>query len=571
MSHSNPKPAPEASFLVKTLLLLGLASTSLWGEQIVYPQAAVGPLGPDTFVIDLSIGNLSREETVEVRIRLLNAQTLTGMNGIRFEDDSGSQSVQADGAQTVTLTPLESVRYQISSETLQIGVLVVDTPDQSDFEDFSTSFFYKLVDSQGTISDLIAVLGVKEASSAFQGLIATQGTFNVGIALVPARNLDNPSAAATVDLIATLPDGSERRGQVVLGGAEAHQKAFFPNQSISGLPQDIPVAQLRIEADERLFAAVLAVVSPPDSVNVQIGSGPLGVLNLVPTGGFQLDTQNRQAVINLHNAVKQASMGVAPRWTGNYNQCQAGSVTGPYRDAVLRLINFARALAGVPADVTLDPDFNRDAQASALISGAQGALSHTPDNSFACFSTEGADGSLRSNISLHLDVDPTVVVDVYMRDTGAPNTSVGHRRWLLQPGQQNMGVGVTFDPGRSPFPGASAIYVVGQRTSLRRQVAWPPAGFVPSDLVYERWSFSFPEADFSAATVTMTSGGLPLTLDIIDSGAGDQTSTGRAPFIVWEPNLVQTPTDGTQFTISIEFSVNGQPTQVSYDVTIIAP
>ncbi len=566
---SKRTPRLEAFFLARAMFLLSLACASLWAERIVYPQAAVGPLAADTFVIDLSIGNLSREETVEVRIRLLNAQNLGGMNEIRFQDDSGSQSVQADGSQTVELAPLESVRYQISSETLQIGVLVVDTPDQSDFEDLSTSFFYKLLDSQGTISDLIAVLGVEEPSSAFQGLVATQGTFNVGLALVPARNLDNPSATATVNLIATLPDGSERRGQVVLGGAEPHQKAFFPNQIISGLPQDIPVAQLRIEADERLFGAVLAVVSFPDSLNTQIGSAPLDSLNLVPTGGFQLDTQDRQAVSDLYNAVKQASMGIAPRWTGSYNQCQVGSIAGPYRDAVLRLINFARVLAGVPADVTLDPTFNRDAQASALISGAQGALSHTPDNSFACFSTEGANGSLRSNISLHLDVDPTVIVGGYMQDTGASNTSVGHRRWLLHPGQQNMGVGVTFDPSRSPFPGASAIYVVGQRSSLRRQVAWPPAGFMPSELVYERWSFSFPEADFSAATVAMTSGGLPLTLDIVDSGAGDQTSTGRAPFIVWEPNIVQTPADGTKFTITIEFSVNGQPSQVSYDVTII--
>ena len=99
-------------------------------------------------------------------------------------------------------------------------------------------------------------------------------------------------------------------------------------------------------------------------------------------------------------------MGVDPKWTGDYDQCRAGSIAGPYRDAVLRLINFARVLAGVPGDVVLDPTFNRDAQASALISGAQGALSHTPDNSFACFSEEGANGSLRSNISLHLDADP---------------------------------------------------------------------------------------------------------------------------------------------------------------------
>ena len=98
-----------------------------------------------------------------------------------------------------------------------------------------------------------------------------------------------------------------------------------------------------------------------------------------------------------------------------------------------------------------------------------------------------------------------------------------------------------------------------------------PAGFVPSELVYERWSFSFPEADCSATTVTITSGGLPLTLAIGDSGAGDQTSSERSPFIVWEPSITQTPRDGTKCTVTIKFSVNGQSREVSYDITIIEP
>ena len=35
-------------------------------------------------------------------------------------------------------------------------------------------------------------------------------------------------------------------------------------------------------------------------------------------------------------------------------------------------------------------------------------------------------------------------------------------------------------------------------------VAWPPKGYVPYQAVYPRWSFSYPGADFSGASVTMS-------------------------------------------------------------------
>ncbi len=55
MLRSKSKSRLEAFFLATALFLLSLASTSLWAERIVYPQAAVGPLGADTFVIDLRV------------------------------------------------------------------------------------------------------------------------------------------------------------------------------------------------------------------------------------------------------------------------------------------------------------------------------------------------------------------------------------------------------------------------------------------------------------------------------------------------------------------------------------
>jgi len=67
------------------------------------------------------------------------------------------------------------------------------------------------------------------------------------------------------------------------------------------------------------------------------------------------------------------------------------------------------------------------------------------------------------------------------------------------------------------YPAANAVWVVddanywGPRPATRNAfVSWPPPGYVPYPVVYPRWSFSYPSADFSAATVTMTSNGVPV-------------------------------------------------------------
>ena len=67
-------------------------------------------------------------------------------------------------------------------------------------------------------------------------------------------------------------------------------------------------------------------------------------------------------------------------------------------------------------------------------------------------------------------------------------------------------------------------------------VAWPPRGYVPSELVHPRWSFGLADADFDDATVTMTVAGpdgqeaVPLEVVTRHSLPGYVPS----PIIVWE-------------------------------------
>ena len=125
-------------------------------------------------------------------------------------------------------------------------------------------------------------------------------------------------------------------------------------------------------------------------------------------------------------------------WNGDLGACNAGETSQRFRDAVLRRINYFRAMAGVPADITFDAEYNRKAQAAALVMSANDRLDHYPNSDWRCFSADAADAAIRSN--LHLVQSPDAI-DEYMRDPGDNNNIVPHRRWLLYPQTVHMGSG----------------------------------------------------------------------------------------------------------------------------------
>lgn len=66
-------------------------------------------------------------------------------------------------------------------------------------------------------------------------------------------------------------------------------------------------------------------------------------------GGFVIDTKNREQVRSFYRAVYGASDNVNAEWNGNIANCNPGTTSVFFRDAVLLRINYFRAMAGVPA------------------------------------------------------------------------------------------------------------------------------------------------------------------------------------------------------------------------------
>jgi hypothetical protein len=287
-----------------------------------------------------------------------------------------------------------------------------------------------------------------------------------------------------------------------------------------------------------------------------------------------LDMTHREDVRNFYNAVYSASENVPMAWAGSVADCIADTTTAAYRNAVALRINLFRAFAGVPAAVTLSDVYNGKAQQAALMMSANNQLTHYPPTSWLCYTAEGAEAAGHANVSLGEAGADAVTGQI--RENG-DNAMVAHRRWLLYPQTQAMGTGnVTGDANHAA---ANAIWVLDNHLQDPRPatrdgfVAWPPPGYIPYTLAFARWSLSYPNADFSAATVTMSRNGtnVPVTLEAVATGSGENT-------LVWRPTdpLLTDPAplaDGdAAFSVSVQgVRLESQTRTFTYDVSLFDP
>jgi hypothetical protein len=266
-----------------------------------------------------------------------------------------------------------------------------------------------------------------------------------------------------------------------------------------------------------------------------------------------------------------------PEWTGSLATGTAGSTSQVYRNAVAQRLNWYRAMAGVPAWVSLDATFNSKAQQGALMLAANNALTHTPPPTWQFYTAAGAEALGNSNVCQGFQSDPACI-EQYIADQGTGNGAVGHRRWMLYPQTKLMGTGDVV----SGFNLWNALWIRdnnygGPRPATRDEfVAWPPKGYVPYQVVFPRWSFSFPNANFSGATVTMTRGGspVPIQLEAVTPNIGDNS-------IVWVADnrsitdwlvFVNPPSGDTTYNVTISnVVVGGQTRNFAYQVIVFDP
>jgi hypothetical protein len=181
-----------------------------------------------------------------------------------------------------------------------------------------------------------------------------------------------------------------------------------------------------------------------------------------------------------------------------------------------------------------------------------------------------------------------------MEDPGDGNTEAGHRRWILNPPSQIMGSGNALINNEDA---ANALWVhptslpvdVPPRTDdnqadfgcnlsksddFPQHVAWPPDGFVPKQFVAKldgRWSFSYPNADFSNAAVSISKNGQMLWTIAHEPADGYGLNTLVWQIQAWPPVIdLESPGPDVRFSVTIEnFIVGGESQTVTYDIVAI--
>lgn len=295
------------------------------------------------------------------------------------------------------------------------------------------------------------------------------------------------------------------------------------------------------------------------------------------SGEFVVDTASREAVRSFYNAVYRSSDGVPMDSTADVSTCTPGTSAVEFEQATLRRINWFRALAGLPASISLAGTNNVKNRQAAIMMAANNTLSHYPSNNWSCYTAAGAEAAQNSNLALG-SAGPDAITG-YMVDHGANNVAVGHRRWLLYPQTRIMGTGDV--PNQGGFLAANATWVFDghyfdPRPDTREPyVAWPPAGYVPAPVVFPRWSFALANADFTNATVTLRSNGVAVSVakSAVIPNVGENT-------LVWVPlglnaNSQNTtfPFDGTDTVYSVAISniLGAAQTWHTYTVTVFDP
>lgn len=314
--------------------------------------------------------------------------------------------------------------------------------------------------------------------------------------------------------------------------------------------------------------APIPIVPPEEGV----ATAPIGQIRSVV-----LDPHNRNQVAQGYQSIYLPQGNVPIGWNGIVPSCVAGTDSAAYQSATIDRVNFYRALSSLPGNIAvLGATEQTDTQAAALMFSANQMLSHDPPANWLCYTAAGHTAAGNSNIALGFGNDAAAgpgAVDLYMDDGGSNNTAAGHRRWVQYPPQTAMASGsIPYNPQWA----SNALWVfgpMGTRPPLPHGVSWPPQGYVPWQLLpasSNRWSFSWNNANFASATVSMTRNGTPLgapAYESVQDGYGDNT-------LVWRPQGVtysQPGQDVVYHVVVSGISGGGAPSSVAYDVIVIDP
>ena len=208
----------------------------------------------------------------------------------------------------------------------------------------------------------------------------------------------------------------------------------------------------------------------------------------------------------------------------------AGSLTEEFLESGLTYLNYVRFVAGLP-EVTLDDTLNEDAQHGAVVLAAIDQLTHypaQPEDMDDAFYERGYAATSSSNISARWGYSDLTnmlksAVQGCMNDNNSLGnlTTVGHRRWLLNPTLGKVGFGYA----ESAEGWSYIVNKIFDRSGAGCSydfISWPVAGNHPTNLFDSQnpWSVTLNPSVYQnasasnlAITITRVADGKQWSLD----------------------------------------------------------
>jgi len=213
-------------------------------------------------------------------------------------------------------------------------------------------------------------------------------------------------------------------------------------------------------------------------------------------------------------------------------ECDAGSLKQAAIVDTLTRINMFRWLSGL-GPTSDSAAFDADAQKCANLESWWpwvGGSPHQPPMTSKCYTPEGAATAGQSNIAWGSN-SPAQAIDQFMQDNGN-ETTMGHRRWILNPPLGPIGIG--YWQGGGMYGNAECLRVFGTSGGGPNPpwVSVPTAGFAP--LVTAGWTWTFHGSLGGIANATATvlrvddNMALPVTMLKLSQGYAQETTSWAA-------------------------------------------
>jgi hypothetical protein len=253
--------------------------------------------------------------------------------------------------------------------------------------------------------------------------------------------------------------------------------------------------------------------------------------------------------VDVCNMYKSSDVKTPGFFSVSSTSCDPGTVTAAGLDASVTRINFHRWLVGLAA-TSHQTSNDHTAQDCALVSAwnPAGPSAHFPPSTAQCYTADGAAGAGSSNIAWGCGT-PVDAIDQWIDDQGN-ETTLGHRRWILNPPLDPVGFGIYLG-GDSGYGSAACLQIFGMSGSGPNPdfVAYPPPGPIPYQLAATTWSFSGNSYDYTAPTVKVVrmSDGMtmPTTLMPLDNPGGFNYANATS----WTPGF--TPAAGETYRVTV--------------------